>query len=73
MAPSDVGVERVAGVRIARVETGPEPGDPLLGRSVGERLGVDPPCVCSWIRSSPTAAAAVRASSMSPGWSTFRA
>src|SRR5215211_2369684 len=31
------------------------------------------PCVRSWIRSSPTAAAAVRASSMSPGWRTSRA
>src|SRR6185436_19046191 len=31
------------------------------------------PWVCSWIRSSPTAAAAVRASSMSPGCSTSRA
>ena len=44
-----------------------EPRDPLLGRAMGPDSGRSGPVVASWIRSSPTAAAALSASSMSPG------
>ena len=39
---SDVGGERVAGVRVAHLEPGPEPLDALIGRAVRPGLGVDP-------------------------------
>ena len=43
-----------------------EPGRPLLRRAVGEALGFTRPLDIFWIRSSPTAAAALSPSSTSP-------
>ena len=62
---SDRAVERVAGGRVAALVAGREPLLALVGRAVRPRVGVRPGrCVASWIRSSPTAAAASSASAI---------
>ena len=59
-------LEGVAGGWVAAVEAGSEPLDPLLAGPCVKDSGLTRWPACSWIRSSPTAEAALRPSSRSP-------